>query len=292
MPSKGALNRQRIGKDLVAATRTHAKQVGLRFRDALVAGGADSATIPDIEAFYHQLADYLEAKMDAVIVTDEAYLEEVDDDTDPRIRRREATDALYQKVIEMREALGGLYGFERSNAVLGITGRTPRDFLTLHRVTNRMLERLRKPDPLVPLPTLRLQGFQVDPSALAAELEPFADELGQAIADVDRERRETETTKEARDQAFDAFDIAASGVGRIVIGCNDVAGFSYYADKIRLTLPTRGSRSQAEEDEIEVPPSEGEPGEESTPPIGFEPSDPGPESGVTPPSAPGIPVTD
>jgi hypothetical protein len=82
-----------------------------------------------------------------------------------------------------------------------------------------------------------------------------------------------------------------SGIGRIVIGCDDLGGFPSYADKIRLSLPPRGNRSPGEGDDEEIPVPDEDPGEPPGPPTG--PETPAPESptgdpGPSPPSPAGI----
>lgn len=274
MPSKGVLDRQRIGKAIVAAARTHAQEVGQRLNEDLTAIVAEGETLADFTTLQIHLGRYLQMRLDALVAADELHLQELDDDQDPRLRRDEAAETLYRKVIEIREAVSAAFGDDQASALVGIEGETSRDPLTLHRQARRVLERLRNPE--LPLPPQRLNGLQIDSASLAAELQPATDDLAQALADVDRELRETETSLGLKTEAMEALDRAVRGVGRILKGCDELAEFPNFAEKIRLSRTNRGGRSGTPEDEEEPP--EGEelppPGDEEPPAsasaLGFE----------------------
>lgn len=246
MPTKGLIDRERIGRDILHASRTHAREVGERLNESLRFTAEEGETFPDFIHFQHQLARLLESRLDALVAADDEHLGELDDDQEPRLLRRQAADALYTKLVEVRELLRGVFGFERANSLVGITGETPLDPVTLHRQGASALERLRAPDP--ELPPQRLSGLQLDRDALADELQPLVDELGRILEDVKREVREREITKRSRDRALADFDTTAGAVARIQIGLDDLAGFPEYSDRIRLTRSAR-SRSGPEDDE-------------------------------------------
>lgn len=273
MPSKGVLDRQRVGKAIVAAAHTHAREVGERLNADLAVILTEGETLPDFTTLQLQLGRYLQMRLEALVAADEAHVQELDDDQDPRLRRDEAAELLYQKLIEMRETVNAVFGPERAGKLIGIEGDTPRDPLRLHRHATRILDRLRAPG--AGLPPQRLRGVQLDPVTLAEELQPATDLLAEAIADVDREQRETETTLTLKTEATEAFDRAVRGVGRILKGCDELADFPEFADKIRLRRTNQGSRSESSEDDEgssengEGPSEEdeGQPsGEESQPP--------------------------
>lgn len=275
MPTKGLIDRERIGRDILHASRTHAREVGERLNESLRFTAEEGETFPDFIDLQHQLARLLESRLDALVVADRSHLEELDDDQEPRLRRRQAADALYTKLVEMRELLRGVFGFERANALVGITGETPLDPVTLHRQGASALERLRAPDP--ELPPQRLSGLQLDRDALADELQPLVDELGRILEDVKREVREREITKRSRDRALEDFDTTAGAVARIQIGLDELAGFSEYADRIRLTRPSRsGTRPEDDEERSEEP----EPDERPAPPEELGPSAPDASSAI------------
>lgn len=266
MPTRGLIDRQRIGKDLLHAARTHAPQVGERLNRDLQGVVGEGETLVDFIDLQQHLARYLELRLEALEAADHAHLQELDDDREPRILREAATSALYGKVVEVRELLRGVYGVERANALVGIDGPTSLDPLTLYDQAAGAVERLREPDPA--LPPQRLESLNLDRTGLAGELEPLVAELGAILEDIQREKRLREATKERRDRALSAFDTAAGAVARIVIGCDLLAGFPSFAEKVRLTLPPRGGRNggTGEEDEElpQGPPPQEDPGSEQS----------------------------
>lgn len=241
MPTKGLINRERIGNRIIQATRTHALEVGERLNESLRFTVEEGETFADFIDLQAQLARLLESRLDELVAAEALHLGEVDDDGEPRVLRRQASDALYRKLVELREFLRGVYGIERANALVGISGETPADPVTLHRQAVSALERLREPGP--ELPPQRFGSVQYDRNQLADELQPFVDELGAILRDIDREVRERETSKRLRDEALASFDSAARAVARIQTGLDELAGFPGYADRIRLTLPNRRRRA-------------------------------------------------
>lgn len=273
MPTKAVLDRQRLGESIVSSARTHAQAVGARLNQDLSVVLTEGESLPDFVDLQLQLARYLEMRTNALVAADEAHLQELDDDQDPRLRRDEATEALYRKLIEIRESLAGVLGAERAAAFVGIEGETTRDPLRLFRVASRILERLLSPEPELPPP--RVSGIGLDPEQIAGDLQPATDDLRRAIVDVTRELRETETTLNQKTEALEAFDRAIRGVGRILKGCNELAAFPSFAEKIRLTRSTRSPSTTEEEDgPVPTPEPDEVPREpESSPEAGSEPTE-------------------
>lgn len=264
LPSRGVLDRQKIGESIVATARTHAAEVAARLEETLAPFVAEGETSTDFLALQRQLARYVDHLLATLIEADEAHLRELGDDRDPRRQRDDAAQALYDKLIQLRGALTSLFGLDRGNELLGIEGPTPRDPRLLHRHATRALEQLRAPDP--ELPAQELNGIQLDRDALAAELQPATDELAAAIEDVNRELREAETTQGVKDKAVEEFDQVVGGIARMLIGADTIAGFPNYSQRIRLTLPASGgSRSEEEEPaDEELPPGQEPPQAEET----------------------------
>lgn len=284
MPSKGVLDRQRIAKTLVAAARIHAHEVGVRLPEVLASFVEEGETLPDFTTFQLQLARYLESRIDAIVEADELHLEELNDDQEPRRRRDRAAEVLYDTLVAVRESLNGPFGAERASEFLGIDGRTSPDPLILFRQADRAWKRLTAESPV--LPPTRVDGIQTDLGALAAQLRPPLDELGQALRLVDEEFRASESTIREKDLALDAFDLAVRSVGFLIKGLDGLAGFPEFSAKIRLSLPNRRRRGTGSGEESPLP----EGGEEtSSEPEDGPPADappvvpsPGPENGSGP----------
>jgi len=261
MPSKGVTDRQRVAKAIVAAARTHAQEVGERLQEVLAPAVQEGETLPDLVAFQNILAHHLEMRIAAIVAADEAHLVEQDDDLDPRRRRDQAAETLHSTLVRIRAALSGAFGRDTIRELAGLQQDTALEPVVLLRQANRVLERLR--EPFLGLPEAQLEGIQVDFGLLADQLQPDLDNLTRAVQDVDRELRETETSLRLKDKALDAFDEAVAGIGRIVAGLDLLAGFSRYAEKVRLSLPARRRRNTEGGDES--PPPEDAPEPEGSP---------------------------
>ena len=267
MPSKGVTDRQRVADAIVATARTHAKAVGERLQEILAPAFPEEQGPFDLVAFQEGLARYLEMRTDAIVAADNVHLDEILDDDVPRSRRDEAAAGCYSALVGIRDAIRAAFGRDRSKALLGYEGSTPTDPLVLARVAEHALERLR--DLPVEPPPVRFGGVQIELATLADELQPALDELKAALRAVNLENRESEATLRHRDLALDAFDAAVAGIGRIVTGFDELAGFPQFADRIRLTRPARRRRGtpngdepvpgDEESPEVEVPSSSGPP---------------------------------
>lgn len=255
MPSKGVIDRQRIAKSIVAAARTHAHQVGAQLDELLSPYLFEGETFTPT-TFQLVIARLLEDRLQALVTADNAHLLELDDDQDPRIRREEATEKLYATVVGIRETLTAAFSAPRTDALLGIKGKTPADPLKLLGHAQDLLDRLR--EPAVVVPEQRFDAVQIDLARLADELQPALDELADALRDVTREQRETESTLEEKTAALEAFDAIVGGVARTLIGFDEMTGHPDFAKKIRLNLPQRGGASDGEDGPEGEPPGEDE----------------------------------
>lgn len=268
MASKGVVDRQRVGDAVIAAARTHAQQVGIALQEKLGEFTVEGEPAPNFVALQLMLARYLEDRLTRLVAADEIHLVELDDDQPPRLRRDEAAAELYTALVRIREVINAAFGSDLGTKLLGIDGATSNDPLILHRQSSRALARLRQPP--MELPAVQLGGFNLDLQGLADELQPTNDELAAALREVRNEQRETESTLKVKNEALQEFDAAVGGVGRVLIGCDEIAGFPSFAAKIRLTLPARRARTsnepEATEPTGETPaetPAETTPSEES-----------------------------
>ena len=277
MPSKGVIDRQRVAQDVLQAARTHSQQVGEALAAQLGGFVAEGEPTPDFVAFQLLLARYLEDRLTRLVAADEIHLVELDDDQAPRLRRDEAVAQLHVSLVRIRDVIKAAYGTVLGTNLLGIDGATSNDPLTLHRQASRALDRLREPK--MELPAVQLGGVDVDLQGLADELQPATAELTAALREVRHEQRQREATLKLKNEAMGEVDAAIGGVGRVLIGCDEIAGFPSFAARIRLTLPARRARTNGEPETTE--PEETTPDAPST--QGAEPgSEPGSSSGPEP----------
>lgn len=259
MPSKGVTDRQRVAEAIAAAARNHAHEVGTRLQEVLAPAFPDGLVPFDLVELHQGLARYLEMRIQGIVGADETHLGELRDDKGPRSRRDDAAAELYGKLVEIRRLVLGSFGDGQLEAVLGYPGATPQDPVELQRVAGRALELLRRP--VDELPTPQFASVQLDLAALADELQPALDRLTTALREVEDERRQAESTRRGKDLELEAFDAAVAGIGRVITGFDQLAGFPEFAGRIRLTLPNRRRRGTVEGDEPspeEEAPPEGE----------------------------------
>jgi len=247
MASKGVIDRHRVAKVIAAAARNHAREVGKRLQEVLAPAFPDGELPFDGVQLLDGLARYLDLRIAAMTEADETHLRELRDDDEPRRRRDEAAAGLYSTLVGVRQAVLAGFGREQLKPLLGYEGSTPADPLVLHHVASRALELLRTPP--AELPPARFTAVQVDLVVLADELQPALDQLTAALRQVDDETKTAELTRRAKDLELDAFDAAVAGIGRVVIGFDELTGFPQLAERIRLTLPARRRRGIPDEDE-------------------------------------------
>ena len=267
MASKGVIDRHRVARVLAAAAHIHAPAVGERLQEVLAPAFPDGEVPFDGVQLLDGLGRYLEMRIEAMNQADETHLRELRDDDGPRRRRDEAAEELYSTLVGIRQAVLAGFGPEQLKPLLGYVGSTPDDPLVLFRVAGRALELLRTPP--AELPPARFPGVQVDLVSLADELQPALDQLTAALREVDEESKTAELTRRSKDLELDAFDAAVAGIGRMLIGADELTGFSQLAERVRLTLPNRRRRGTASEEEEPLP--EEAPSEEEAPPVGETP---------------------
>lgn len=110
MASKGVLDRQRIGRAIIHAARTHAHEVGQQLQENLQSLLAEQETSSDFITPQLELARYLEMRLEALVAADETHLEELDDDQEPRLLRDEAAAELYSTLVRIRAAVNAGFG--------------------------------------------------------------------------------------------------------------------------------------------------------------------------------------
>lgn len=243
MHSKGVLDRQRVARAVIAATRVHAEEVGQRLHAELAVVLEDGDTPPDLTRFQMLLAQLLEQRLESLLAAEERHRMELDDDGDARMRRDEASATVQRQIIALREAVSAVYGSDRVPLVLGIDGPTPQTPLVLHRQAQRTLDLLERPVEMEPQTEL-LSAEQLDFTGAAERLQEAATALDRALEKVALEAREAETTLRDRDEAIEAFDLTVGGVGLAHKAFLFLAGLPELAERTRVALPRHRSKAR------------------------------------------------
>lgn len=232
MPSKGVLDRQRVGKALLAAARTHAHEVGERLQTKFAAVLEDGEAVPDIARLQLLQARLLEGRLEQLVDVDRQDRTEKIEHREPREGLRKASAGLRVYLRAVRKSFRAVYGRGSAKSLLGLTGRVPRDPEGLRLVAGEVQRRLREliaVGPPKPGPGARLS------------LEVILRDLGKLLAILERAIRtvmcnelEAEATELLKSHAVEGFDAAARTLADTFQGWCRLAGLPELARKVSL----------------------------------------------------------
>lgn len=241
MPSKQVVDRQKEAQAVLSAAATHTAEL-VKQLEALFVPLLHRGEKPlDLELMVALLVRTLQQSLTAMIDADDAYQNELLDDAAPRQQRDEAAAALRQRLIDLRDTLGGLFGSALVQSS-GFGTTTPTDPTLLSRFAVGIIQALDG----VKLPKPKLPGLTVNAKQLVTELDALRKNLDQALAEVSRETREAQATLSARNAAQAAFDERYTGVASLLSGFLRLAGKGDLADQVRLTWRRASSETSEE----------------------------------------------
>lgn len=175
---------------------------------------------------------------DRLVAADDRLDQERHGDDEPRLRRDEAAELLYEALGRTRRSLSEAMGSEAATRIFGLDGPTPRDPVVLLRIVQRMIPQLE--DPATHFPELKVEGMAQDWAELATGLRREMEPVVEALEEVNRERRRAELALVARNKALQEFRDVYIGFTRILDGTYVAAGHRDLARRLRPTIP-RGS---------------------------------------------------
>lgn len=251
MRTKQVVDRQKAAQAIAAAAETHASEIiqGLSARFTPLLQRGEKA--PDLSLLCELLLRETEASTGRLVAAEESYQHELLDDEAPRRERDEATAALYDSLVELREVLVGVFGASVLQGV-GLEQSTPRDPVQLSRLGGQVAQAL----PAVKLPPARVPGAALDVKAIAAELVKKRARLDAALGAVARETREAQAALSLRNAALVEFDQTQGGVAAVLAGLLQLAGKPDLAERVRPTVTRRAGRPEEPAPEPDpVPPA-------------------------------------
>lgn len=228
---KMSADRLRSAAQVLAAVRTHGPALEAQLRAQFAV--ADLAITPILTA----IATSIEAAAGGLEAANAAHQAELDDDHAPRAERDARAAAVYEAIVQLRQAVGGMYGPAAVKA-LGQTGTLTQRPDRLVTTAKGLLEQV----PRV-LPEQAPRFVHIDPEQLVAPLREPTEALATALMAVERERREAEATLIARDAAMDAHDAAFGRGAAALAGLFRLAGMDAHAARVR---PSRRRPGQVE----------------------------------------------
>jgi len=252
MYSKLVADRRKSDEAVAAAFAEHGPAAAEAVRAMLAPHARPGEATPDFGLLLTLFARHLEARGEAMQAADQAHLAEQRDDGPAFAARDEAARAYGRSVVTVRGLLTDQYGQDFGGR-LAVSGPTPDDPNLLRAFGATFIRALRDFDPPPPDP----EGLAVpfDKATTLAVLERQHAALEEALAAVQRERRELETTQAAKDAAVAEHDFVFGVAATVLEAFLDAAGMSRFARRVRPSRrrPGRTAESVSEADTSPVP---------------------------------------
>ena len=243
MSSKQITDREKSARSVVAAGETQADAVGAALAKAFKPHLRQGESLPDLTLVILLASRALDAAKASMVEADVAHDAELGDDDGYR-RARDATAAdLADRLIELRQALAGMYGATTAGDVF--PGPTPEDPVVLSRFAGDVVGALGR----ITLPKPRIKGAKLDIAEAAADIEQRRATLDASLADVAREQREAQVTLDAKSRAIAAYDEVFAGVANVLTGALRLSGKPELAAKLRPSSRRPGQTASDAGDE-------------------------------------------
>lgn len=224
MASKMVTDRQRLGREVLAAIDAHAGEIAAALAADLGQPAAGSG------ALQHSLRQRLEERLEALVRADEEHLSALADLAGPRRRRDEAAAELGRWLVRVRRLAEGIYG-DGAAGLLGLDGRISQRSVVLLRQARRAVAQIA--DPARPRPPQLFASDAVDETEWLARLRPPIAALDRALGEVARAARRAESTLAAKQAALADYDIAFGRLARFLESLFTLAGFPSFAARLR-----------------------------------------------------------
>jgi hypothetical protein len=248
--SRVAVNRGVVTDAVLASLRVHGEEIAMGLQ-ALFNQGRSARF--EVDALLHRLALELERAGAELLAADLAHATELADDHAPRQARDEATAAVREKLLGLRDLVSGAFGEPAAAAyhLREALPELPAQLLQRGRNVQDLLEK----QPFTTPP--RHRSLKLKAADLAEELKDELDPLDAALKDVKREEREAQATQEHRNRATEEWQRVYLGVTHMAYGAYILAGRRDLAERIEPTSRRRAG--------IEEPTPAPAPGPEPTP---------------------------
>ncbi len=248
--SKMVSDRNLVSKTVLSSLKTHGPKVSKDLEALLFPNGTpQNLTLDDVLTALHDvLARGVEIMNDA----DKAHTAELADDSEYRAMRSARIANLRAAIGTIRTNLSNIYGEEVLSAYT-IPSELPSEPMLLLQTAGNIESQLRK-RPLKELP--KLDGFAVDPIAMADGLARTSAALEATLEDIKRELREAQLTQQTKNEAMALWSSLYQGIADVATGIFVMTGRTDLADHVR---PTGRRRAGMPEEEDTLPEAPAEP---------------------------------
>ncbi|MEE8524149.1 MAG: hypothetical protein V3T72_09485 [Thermoanaerobaculia bacterium] len=218
-----------------AAVETHGNDGADLLNTRYAAGDGEPAV--DYHIVFANLGGELRSARDAMIAANGAHLGVLAGIVGMRKQRDTLNKELSGRFQKARHTLEKLADPGQGFELLAVSGDTPRDPTGLVRQVRATVGFLESPN--VNLPESDL-GINVDLTTMVTRLGTDADGLDAALTTLARERKVAQVTRQAKNDAFAAYDHAFRFVASTLEGLFHLAGLHELAERVRPVVPRPG----------------------------------------------------
>ncbi len=218
------------GKEIRVALETDGDRIGELHNEKFPMPVGEGEPAFDYRLFVQNLITQLDSAVDRAVEAEDEHDNSLIRVSRLRDERKLVVDECVDKLVATRQGLESLYsrgGFE----LINVSGDTPRVPERLHEQLGQSIKLLRSP--AVDLRQNRVEGFNVDLSVVADDLESRRQELRGSIDRVDAGRKLAEGTLLVKREAIEELQRTILWVGRTAEGLFHLAGESGLAERIR-----------------------------------------------------------
>ncbi|MBK9260507.1 MAG: hypothetical protein IPM54_11835 [Polyangiaceae bacterium] len=239
--SRMVADRVAISNTVLAAVDNHGPKVAPALDALLFPNGVPpNLNMAGVLTAIHQ---YLAKTTTTLVDADTAHAIELQDDDPYRKQREESITDLRAYLISLRATLTSNYGAAIASAY-GCSAAIPEDAHTLVRFATNVEELLRT-RPLTETP--KKKSLTIDPSAAADDLKEARETLETALGNVEREKRESQLTQVAKNNAMAVWGTAYPRAADCIAALFALAGQEELANAVKPTARRRAGLTEAED---------------------------------------------
>ncbi|MCP3959129.1 MAG: hypothetical protein GY719_14865 [bacterium] len=246
--STSIASRERTFRVVNAALDTHTGEATEILNDHFAPDPVvDGQAVTNYRTVFADLGSELRKARQTMLSANTTHLGQLALIVDLRKQRDGLQEVLFDRYFKARHTIETLYGKSQGFELLAVSGETPRDPTGLVNQVRETVEFLHEPKVEVSAPDL--DGVQIDLSTIATQLGSGADELDTALVAIDRERKNGQTTRKAKNDAIAEFDRRYLWVGRALETYFNLAGMFELAERVRPSTRRPGRRAVDEKPE-------------------------------------------